>query len=160
MRCLTRDESNAWREDCSRRRQWKRQITCVTPLDRLPWFTGTLVEQLQPFDHAILIVDEVVIPPALALDKLRATAGERRPILEAPGHAFDNDPAGFRTALEAALSAWIDLRALFSPPRNALVADHDEFTTFFSESPGKIAKVRAALEKGSVRFVEYTAETP
>ena len=160
MRCLTKDECDVWRDQCSRRRRWKRQTTCVTPLDRLTWFAAALVEQLVPFDHGLLIVDQVVMSGAPELDALRLTAGERRPIAEAPGHLFENDPAALRAALEAALSGWPDLRVLFSPPRHALSADHDEYTTFFPESSGAIADVRNALQKGRVKFPEYTAKDP
>ena len=79
---------------------------------------------------------------------------------EAPGHTFENDSEEFRTALEAALSGWIDLRAMFSPSKHALKADHDEYTTLFSESSGKIAEVRRALSEGGVKLVEYTATAP
>ena len=91
---------------------------------------------------------------------LRTAAKEDRPVNEAPGHLFENDPHGFREALEAALSGWVDLRALSSPPRHALSADHDQYTTFFSESPGKIAAVRAAMKKARVEMPQWTAENP
>jgi hypothetical protein len=52
------------------------------------------------------------------------------------------------------------LRALFSPSCHALRADHDEYTTFFTGSAGKIVEVRRALTKGGVRLVEYAAESP
>jgi len=129
-------------------------------LKRLPWFTKTLVEQLQPFDHALLIVDQCVMDLPPALINLRQAAGERRPVHEAPGHSFDDDPEGFRSVLEAALSGWIDLRALFSPPHFALSADHDEYTTFFAQSSGQRDELGSVLSKGGVKLVEYTAKAP
>lgn len=160
MRCLTAAECQVWRDGRSRRGTWKRQVTCVTPLKRLQWFTGVLLEQLLPFDAALLVVDEVVfdIPPELV--SIRRIAGEQRPVYEVPGHLFKGDPDGLRVALRAALSGWIDLRVIFSPARHALLSDHDEFTMFFSESPGKIADVRRAFETGGLRIVEYTAPMP
>jgi hypothetical protein len=160
MRCLTLDECEQWWSEHCRRREWKHQTTCVTPLKRLPWYSAALVDQLRPFDHALLIIDQVVFDVPPELDALRLAAGEQRPVHEAPGHAFENDSEGFRAALEAALSGWIDLRALFSPSANALWADHDEYTTFFSESSGKIADVRRVLSEGHVELVEYTAKAP
>jgi hypothetical protein len=160
MRCLTVEQCRQWREEHCRRRQWRRQVTCHTPLKRLPWFTAALVEQLQPFDRALLMVDQVVFDVPPQLERLRRDAGEQRPVHEAPGHAFENDPEGFRAVLEAALSGWVDFRALFSPSRHALRADHDEYTTFFSESSGRIAQVRQALGEGGVKLVEYAAEAP
>jgi hypothetical protein len=116
--------------------------------------------QLQPFDRALLIIDQVVFDVPPELEKLRRLAGEQRPVHEAPGHAFENDSEGFRAALEAALSGWIDLRALFSPSKHALRADHDEYTTFFTWSTGKLVEVRRVLSKGAVRLVEYKAKLP
>jgi hypothetical protein len=65
MRCLTLNECQQWRKKHCRRDEWKRQSTCVRPLKRLPWYTAVLVGPLQPFDHALLIIDQVVfkIPP-------------------------------------------------------------------------------------------------
>jgi hypothetical protein len=114
-----------------------------------------------PFDHALLIIDKVIFgddPPAI--ESLRLAAGEGRRIHEAPGQLFENDPEGVRAALEAALSEWVDFRLIFSPPRHALLADHDEYTTVFSESPGKIAEVRRVLKEGHVRMPEWTAKAP
>jgi hypothetical protein len=79
---------------------------------------------------------------------------------EAPGHAFENETDGFWAALEAALSGWIDLRVLLSPSTHALSADHDEYTTFFSESSGKIAEVRRVLGERGAKPVEFTAKAP
>ena len=160
MQCLTLNECRQWRKKHCRRDEWKRQTTCVTPLKRLPWYTAVLVGQLEPFDHALLIIDQVVfeVPPELA--KLRRLAGEQRPVLEVPGHAFENDSEGFRATLAAALSGWIDLRALFSPSKHALRADHDEYTTFFTWSTAKLVEVRRVLSKGGVRLVDYSAKSP
>jgi hypothetical protein len=160
MRCLTLSECQQWRKKHCRRNKWNRQTTCVTPLKRLPWYTAVLVGQLQPFDHALLIIDQVVFNVPPQLEELRRRAGEWRPVLEAPGHAFDNESEGFRATLAAALSGWIDLRALFSPSKHALRADHDEYTTFFTWSTGKVVEVRRVLSKGGVRLVEYRAMSP
>ena len=159
MRCLTLDECKRWRKEHSSRRDWKRQLTCVTPLARLPWFSAEVVRHLLPFEEALLMVDRVVFDVPQALAALRREAGETRSLGEAPGHLFEDDEQGFRWALEAALSGWIDFRVLFSPSNHALRADHDEYTTFFSTSPGN-AEMRAALMNGNVRIVEHRAEAP
>jgi hypothetical protein len=160
MQCLTVSESNAWRSAHSRRRQWKRQITAQTPLDRLAWFSATLVERLTPFDQALLIVDRFVFESdPEALRDVRNAAGERRAVHDAPGHLFRADPRGLTAALEAALSEWVDFRVLFSPPDHALLADHDKYTTIFSKSPGKIAEIRSFLE-GQVPLPDYSAPAP
>jgi hypothetical protein len=161
MQCLTMDECRRWRKEHSGRREWKRQLTCITPLQRLPWFTAELVRHLAPFHHALLIVDEVVfdIPPAL--EALRLAAGETRSMRDAPGLLFDGDPEEFRAALEAVLSGWIDFRVVFSPTNRAFRADHDEYSTLFTTSPGKIATLKGTLSAGAVKLVtDYTAEAP
>lgn len=145
LRCLSAEECQAWRGEHVSRREWKRQLTCHTPLERLPWFTGELVRLLAPFDRALLIIDEIVFDVPAELEALRRAAGETRTITEAPGHLVEGDPEGFRRLLEVVLSDWVDFRVVFSPSRHALRADHDEFTTFFSMSPGRIAQVREAL---------------
>ena len=140
MRCLTISECDEWRDTWSRRHQWKCQITGVTPLDRLPWFSTALVAQLMPFDHALLIIDKVIFgddPPAI--ESLRVAIGEGRRIYKAPGHLFENDHEGVRAALEAALSEWVDFHVIFSPPRHALVADHASTQRF---SPSRRARSR------------------
>ena len=108
----------------------------------------------------MLIIDQVVfdVPPELV--QLRHNAGEQRSIYEAPGHAFKNEPEIFRAVLEASLSGWIDLRVLFSPSDHALCADHDEYTTVFSESSDRVAEVNCVLGQGGVKNVQYTAKAP
>ena len=161
MRCLSPEECSQWRDASSRRRHWKRQLTCETPLDRLAWFSAALVDHLAPFDECLLIIDKLVFgedPPALK--SIRLAIGESRTIHKAPGHWFGADPAGLREALEAALSEWVDFSVLLSPSRHALRADHDEYTTFFSESSGKIAEVRRVVEGERVPIAEYVAPAP
>lgn len=160
MRCLTIPECERWREKNSRRREFKHQVTCLTPLKRLGWFSGLLVDHLLPFESVLLIVDEVVFEPAPRLEAIRAAAGERRPLREAPGHLFEDDSEGFKSALGATLSEWIDFRAILSSARHGLRADHDEYTTFFSRSAETIANLRRALLKGGISLAEYTAESP
>lgn len=161
MRCLTSEECRLWRREHVSRREWKRQLTCHTPLKRLPWFTGELVRHLEPFRQALLVIDEVVFDVPAELDALRRAAGETRTVHEAPGHAFEGDAEEFRRVLEAVFSGWIDFRVVFSPSAHALRADHDEYTTFFSTSPGRIAAVKQTLAEGQVRIVtNWTAEPP
>ena len=87
MECLTVHECERWRNQYCRRKTWKRQATCVTPLKRLPWFTAALVDQLRPSDHALLMVDQVVFDVPPELETLRRRAGERQSLHDAPGLA-------------------------------------------------------------------------
>jgi hypothetical protein len=160
VRCLTPDECERWRDEHCHRREWREQTTCITPLKRLPWFTTELVQHLQPFDSALLIVDQVVFDVPRELEEIRRAAGGPWLVREAPGHLFENDSEGLRAALEVVLSDWIDLRVLVSPSGNAILADHDEYTTFFSESSGKIAEVRSVFNAAGVELVDWTAKAP
>jgi hypothetical protein len=160
VRCLTIPECQRWREENSRRRTFKHQITCLTPLKRLGWFSDLLVDHLLPFESVLLIVVVVVFEPGPRMQAIRAAAGEHRPLREAPGPLFEQDPVGFKAMLGAALSEWIDLRVIFSAPRHGLRADHDEYTTFFSSSAQTVADVRRALLAGGVAVAEYVAESP
>jgi hypothetical protein len=154
MRCLTVEECRLWRKEHSGRREWKRRLTCVTPLKRLPWFTELLAQHLAPFRGALLIIDQVVFSVPPELEALRRAAGETRIVLEAPGHLFDGDVEEFRRVLEIVLSGWFDFRVLFWPTRHALRADHDEWTTVFSTAPGAFAALKVALREGEVRIIE------
>ena len=119
-----------------------------------------LIDALRPFDAGLVVIDQVVFDVPPSLDAIRAACGEQRALHEAPAHLVEGDPDRFRELLEAAFTGWIDFRAAFSPTKHALRADHDEYTTFFSESPGKIAEVRRLLEENECRVVDYTAECP
>lgn len=112
---------------------------------------------LAPFDRALLIIDEIVFDVPAELEALRRAAGETRTITQAPAHLVEGDPEGFRRLLEGVLSDWVDFRVVFSPSRHALRADHDEFTTFFSMSRGRIAAVREALAGEVAIFDDWSA---
>jgi hypothetical protein len=156
MRCLTKDECRQWRRDHSRRREWKRQFTCITPLDDLPWFAQELVRSVGAFRAALLVVD--VIHDADAIEALRMAGGEQRRVGEAPGHLIEANPAELSDALVAALANTVDVTVLFEPARIAVFADHDEYTTVFSSAP--LGDLRDRLTQGGVKFVEYHRDLP
>lgn len=161
MICLTAEECRLWRRtNGASRREWKRQLTVVTPRDGA-WFADALVRHLEPFDHALLIVDQVVFSVPAELEALRRRAGEARSVREAPGHLFERDVQGFRRVLELAYVAGFDFGVVFAPSRHALRADHDGYTTFFSASSGRIAQLKETLREGQVKLVpDWTAEAP
>jgi hypothetical protein len=155
MRCLTLEESHDWRRaNGAPRREWKLQLTCETPLQRLPWFTSVLVEHLRPFSQALLIIDVIVfdVPPGLIAH--RRAAGETRPWHEAPGHLIDSE-AELRKMMEIAYTEWVDFRVVFAHGKQALHADHDEWTTVHTSSPGRLAALKEALVRGGVGIPEH-----
>jgi hypothetical protein len=151
VRCLTRDECLQWRRDHSRRREWKRQFTCVTPLKDLPWFAAELVNCARDFRAALLLVD--IILGAETIESWRLSMGEERRVGEAPGHLIEANPDELISALAAALRDSVDTTVLFEPGRLAILADHDEYTTVFSTSP--LGQLRERLTERGVRLVDY-----
>ena len=130
--------SARWRRDHSRRREWKRQFTCVTPLKDLPWFARELADGARGFRAALLLVD--IILGTKTLESWRQSVGEQRPVGEAPGHVIEANADELTAALAAALHDTVDVTVLFDPARLAIVADHDEYTTVFLTSAAQPAE--------------------
>src|SRR5215831_4578003 len=90
-----------------------------------------VVRYLEPFHTSARALRTVVAQGAISSLRSRAmlllsnTNVPRQPwALPLASHAAVS--AHIRGTLAAALSGWIDLRALFSPSKHALRADHDE----------------------------------
>jgi hypothetical protein len=160
MQCMTSEECNQWRENYLLKASWKYQITCHTPLKRLPLFTQLLLEQLQPVNAALIIIDQIVFDVPEGLTGMRRAASEQRRVREAPGHLFENENEGLKAMLETVYSGWTDFRLLVTPPHHALLADHDEYTTFFSASREKIAQLHETLKGLQIPVVRYRAKAP
>ncbi|HEX8395531.1 MAG TPA: hypothetical protein VF665_24480 [Longimicrobium sp.] len=135
-------------------------MTFHTPLPRLPWFTRELLTHLAPARAALLVMDDIVFCEPAELVALRRAAGGPTSWPEAPGMLWEGDLEGIAAGLTAALRGGGDFRLLCAPSTHALRADHDEYTTFFSTSPGRIAAVRQAMRAGAVQEVEWTAHDP
>ena len=162
MRCLTVEESRAWRREHVSRRAWKRQLTYVTPFPAAP-FADELARRFAPFTHAILVVDDLVFDVRDRLAAARRAAGETRAVREAPGHVIGGDPAELARMLELMLTCSTDFRVLFQPSAHALRADHDGFTTVFSMSAGWMAGLKQAMREQGVEMIpadRWTAGPP
>jgi hypothetical protein len=154
---LTRDACAQWRREHAKRREWKRQFTCHTPLKDLPWFAGELVKSAGDFRVALLLVD--VILGTYTIEKWRRSMGEERPVGETPAHVIEANPDELTAGLAAALADVVDVTVLFEPARLAIFADHDEYTTIFSSSP--LGDLRERLIARGVPLVDYhRANTP
>jgi hypothetical protein len=149
---LTPEECKAWRQEHARRHEWKRQVSCWTPLKRLDWLADQVIEVVSPFDRALIIVHPIHGDPP-SLMKWRARHGETRRVYEAPGHVAEN-PSVLKELFVVVQEQMADVRILFSPPRCAIFSDHDELTTFFSVSSGKVAELRERLERAKVRMAD------
>jgi len=51
----------------------------------VPWFTHLLLDQLQPFNSALLVIDRIVFDVPAVLANIRNAASEQREIREARG---------------------------------------------------------------------------
>ena len=156
MRCLTREECLQWRRDHARRREWKRQFTCVTPLKDLSWFARELTNSAGDFRAALLLVD--VILGTTTIETWRRSLEEERPVGEAPGHLIEANPDELSAGLAAALADTVDVTILLDPARLAIFADHDEYTTVFSPSP--LGQLKERLTARGVRLVDYHRAAP
>ena len=99
----------------------------------LPWFAGELTSSARDFRAALILVD--IVLGTETIEAWRRSLGEERPVGEAPGHLIEANPDELSTGLATALSDTVDVTVLIVPARLAIVADHDEYTTVFSQSP-------------------------
>jgi hypothetical protein len=120
---------------------------------RFDWFADQVIDVASPFDRALVIVEPICVGEPLKLLELRARRGETRGIYDAPGHVADTHEE-FKELLVVMMMEILEIRVLFSPPRCAIYSDHDELTTFFSVSSGKVADLRERLVKGKIRMAD------
>jgi hypothetical protein len=159
MQLLSNDECERWRASASPFREYLHQVTCITPLTNLQWFAQAMGDHLLPFDIALLLIDEVVfdLPPAL-LTIYSPSPNEHW--MDKPGLLFGDEKSNLLDMVKAVWSGWMDFRVIFAPAGQAVRADHDEYTTFFSNSLTTIQQLEKTLTTGGVSIVDYTASEP
>jgi hypothetical protein len=149
VRCLTREECREWRREHARRREWRYEFECYTPLKDLPWFAARLVETVGAFRLALVEIDVIFDP--LTLNALRRTMGEDRRVGEAPGHLVEANPGELVAVLAAALADTVNVHVFFAPSRVAIFGHHDERTTVRSSTP--VGALREALKERGIKFL-------
>jgi hypothetical protein len=120
------------------------QQTYVTPLKELPRFVETLV---QPFalEKASACIELFVFEPTQLIWYLRGFGirtdeGElNRATLQAENRTEALD------LLECMLAQWADFAFIPSPEGFAVYADHDEYTTVFTEDAEALASIHEAM---------------
>jgi len=124
---------------------WPFQRTFKTPLKDLNRFVSSL---LAPFslDNGVLSTDEVVFEPKNLLRELASGSGPSTNdryefIIRAAGQTE------IARLLEAALGDWVDFVFVPTPELFAIYADHDEFTTLYSDDESRLIRLASALEK-------------
>ncbi|MEK6397606.1 MAG: hypothetical protein V4734_05935 [Terriglobus sp.] len=126
--------------------------TFLTPLNDLKRFVSTLLSPFQDKEAAVLI-DTVVFVPYELLEYL-ATEGftPQEFLRNVQITAFDEHTLA--SLLEATLGEWIDFLFLPRSGKFALYADHDEFTTLFSDDLSVIEIIQNAMAKAEFKFID------
>jgi hypothetical protein len=135
-----------------RRIPWRFQRTFQTPVKNLLPFVSAIVSALQPIQVAQVIIDAVVFEPrkliALLEESSIGATLTHDVTLEAAGEAE------VQNLLRATLSGSVDFVFVPTPPRVAIYADHDEYTTFFSVTKSHLNRVVRSLTASGFQPIE------
>ncbi|HWY70031.1 MAG TPA: hypothetical protein VNX88_15275 [Terriglobales bacterium] len=133
------------------------QKTFKTPLKDLERFVSTF---LAPFEleKAVLSTDEVVFEPKTLIRALGSGSDQADDWYEFVVTAEGQKEIS--QLLVAALSDWIDFLFVPSPELFAIYADHDEFTTFYSNDHSRLTTLCSGLISSGFEAVpEYMRES-
>jgi hypothetical protein len=133
---------------------WKFQQTFMTPLKNLQNFVATIVSANPSLDAGCLTIEQVVFEPKHLIGLLTRYSFPPR-----YGHGLSLTAAGQQEVedlLHAALSDWVDFIFLPEPQVFAIYADHDEYTTFYSQNRSNLDRITEALaNKGFKAITGY-----
>jgi hypothetical protein len=135
----------------TRHADWRYQQTFLTPLPQLEAYVAAIGEAHGGFLAARLTVEQIVFD---ADNLARFTAASRTgEVVE--GCSIDTKGQDETLGcLKAAFGDWIDFLFVPNPARFAIYADHDEFTTFLSDSKADVDCVRDLLKAKGFRHME------
>jgi hypothetical protein len=144
-----------------RKNPLKHQRTFQTPLKDLPRFLATI---LSPFhlEHGVLTVELVVFEPKnllglLASHSLSAESVPAEYFMHVTITAAGREEVA--SLLEAALGDSVDFIFVPTPAPFTIFAEHDEFTTFFSNEDSDLSILASALVDNGFRAITgYTRE--
>jgi len=126
-----------------RRTPWKFQQTYVTPLKYLHSFVAAIMSVNQKMKSGYFTIERAVFEPAhlikLLADHSIPPRYERGVSFCAVGREE------MQLLLHAILSDWIDFIFVPEPKTFTILADHDEYTTFFAHSRSNLNRVVHAL---------------
>jgi hypothetical protein len=126
-----------------KRTSWNCQVTFVTPLKKLHSFVPAILSANEPIREASITVDKYAFEPknliALKSSRLLSEPLQHDTSITAIGH--DQVEILLRTAL----SDWLDF--VFIPILKLFViyADHDEYTTIYSNTKSNLERIRLSL---------------
>jgi len=130
---------------------WPYQVTFETPLEELERFVQAFLSLFSP-QHGNLAADLIVFDPKTVLaflSKLNIAIEDQSQF------RFRAESAeSIAELLQAVLSDWIDFVFVTSPPALAIYADHDEYTTFYTQDEASLNTLRASLEQSEFTQVK------
>ena len=127
------------------------QQTYATPLKDLPRFVAAILTSVERLDSASVLLQSTVFEPRNLCAFLAGHGIETKPC---SGHAIQvTGRDEIAQLLEAALADWIDFAFVPSPRSFALYADHDEYTTIYAATTGKLHRITATLDNAGYRTI-------
>ena len=136
-----------------RRTPWRFQQTFSTPLRNLEPFVATIISAREELQGGTVTVDSVVFTPenlnTLLTSRSLSGSLQRDSSIEAAGHQEVGE------LLQAALGDWVDFWFVPTPKPFVIYADHDEYTTFFTNSKSNLNGVVEPLRKRGFETVDY-----
>jgi len=131
------------------------QQTFKTPLQELTPFVRTILSLFECQELAIH-VETVVFEPKELIEFLIGHGIDKKDEPWQDGETFtaenENEALGL---LEAVLGSWIDFAAIPSPNSTfAIYADHDEYTTVFTNTAELLGSLRESMNRANFSEVE------
>jgi hypothetical protein len=126
---------------------WKCQQTFLTPMNGLRSFVVALVAANEQTKSGCVTIEQVVFEPTNLLSLL---ASYSMPPRYARGISLvATRQEEVETLLHAIFRGWIDFIFVPEPRSFAIYADHDEYTTFFSQTRSDLNRVvKTLVDKG------------
>jgi hypothetical protein len=135
-----------------RRTPWKFRQTFLTPLTNIEPFVSTIISAHAPLEKACVTIDQVVFEPKTLKPFLA-----QHLISEEVGHDTSLEAIGqqeVEALLRSTLADWIDFMFVPTPTPFVIYADHDEYTTFYSNAKGNLNRLVEALSANGFELVQ------
>jgi hypothetical protein len=135
------------------RSSWRFQQTFRTPLKKLKPFVATILDAVGQIESGAVTIDGYVFEPK-NLHQLLASQNVPPTVY----HDVVVTALGRESVeilLRTAFSDWVDFVFQPSPKPFVIYADHDEYTTFFANTKGKLNQVVLPLNAAGFEKVEY-----
>jgi hypothetical protein len=134
---------------------WKFQKTFLTPLKALSPFADRIASIGAPKSCTITI-HRNVFEPKEWLDVLKRYS--LKPTYDSGVAVRCEGAQESRELLGAAFTGWIDFLYVPKPKQFVIYADHDEYTTFYTNTKANLNRLAEAMTELSVSDVVYTRD--